>query len=377
LMVRREADLILLATWSLGASALTLAFPSQQAVRIALGLPFLLFGPGYAVLAALYPRRADLAATERLALSLGFSLAVLSVVALGLSYSPFGLRWEPLVASVSLLVLAASALAVLHRHLVPPGERLDISVRLRPRAFAALRRRLLTAGAIALAAATASLAVALLALLPGKRAEGTPHTEFYLLGPGGRAESLPNELALGDAAVLTVGVANREGAAKTYGITVSIDGDRIEETAGVGVGPGQLWQRPIVLAPRRAGEDELVRFDLHMDGGASPYRTLYFRLDVLAPPAPSMPVLAEERKPEPTPSPEATLAPAPIPTPTPAPPQPRVHAVKAGENLTVIAELYSVSLGAVIQANQLENPNLIHPNEQIVIPAQGLAGEDE
>src|SRR3972149_4365252 len=123
-MVRREADLILLATWSLGASALTLAFPSQQAVRIALGLPFLLFGPGYAVLAALYPRRADLAATERPPLSLAFSLAVLSVVALGLSYSPFGLRWEPLVASVSLLVVAASALAVLLRHLVPPGERL-------------------------------------------------------------------------------------------------------------------------------------------------------------------------------------------------------------------------------------------------------------
>src|SRR3989304_6805225 len=126
-MVRREVDLILLATWSLGASAFTLAFPSQQVVRIALGLPFLLFGPGYAVLAAIYPRRADLAATERLALSLGFSLAVLSVVALGLSYSPFGLRWEPLVASVSLLVLAASALAVLHRHLAPPGDRRALS----------------------------------------------------------------------------------------------------------------------------------------------------------------------------------------------------------------------------------------------------------
>ena len=370
-MVRREVDLILLATWSLAASALTLAFPSQQAVRIALGLPFLLFGPGYAVLAAIYPRRTDLAATERLALSLAFSLAVLSVVALGLSYSSFGLRWEPLVASVSLLVLAASALAVLLRHLVPPGERLDISVRLRPRAFAALRRRLLTARAIALAAATASLAVAFLALLPEKSTEGTPHTEFYLLGPGGRAENLPNELTVGDTAVLTVGVANREGAAKTYGITVSIDGDQIEETAGVGVGPGQLWQRPIVLTPRRAGEDELVRFDLHMDGGAGSYRTLYFRLDVLAPPAPSIPVLAEERKPEPT------LAPAPIPTPTPAPPQPSVHAVRAGENLTVIAALYGVSLGAVIQANQLENPNLIHPNELIVIPAQGLAGEGE
>ena len=51
--------------------------------------------------------------------------------------------------------------------------------------------------------------------------------------------------------------------------------------------------------------------------------------------------------------------------------------MRAGENLTVIAKLYSVSLGAVIQANQLENPNLIHPNEQIVIPAQGLAGEGE
>lgn len=372
MMVRREADLILLATWSLGAIVLTLAFPSQQAVRIALGLPFLLFGPGYAVLAALYPRKTDLAAAERLALSLGFSLALLSVTTLGLSYSPFGLRWEPLAVSAGLLALSASALAALHRHLVPPDERLSITVRPRPRTFAALRRSLL-AGAIAFAAATAALTVALLAFPPGERAEGTPHTEFYLLGPSGRAEDLPNELTVGDAAILTIGVTNREGAAKTYGITVAIDGDRTEEMEGVDIGPGQLWQRPIVLTPRRAGDDELVRIDLHMDGDASPYRSLYFRLDVLAPPAASGAALAEEREPGPAPPPEAT----PVPTPTPAPPQPRVHAVRAGENLTVIAGLYSVSLGAVIQANQLEDPNIIHPDERIVIPAQGVAGEGE
>src|SRR3990172_10767712 len=126
MMVRREADLILLATWSLGAIVLTLAFPSQQAVRIALGLPFLLFGPGYALLAALYPRKTDLAAAERLALSLGFSLALLSVTTLGLSYSPFGLRWEPLAVSGGLLALSASALAAPPPPLLPSRENLNI-----------------------------------------------------------------------------------------------------------------------------------------------------------------------------------------------------------------------------------------------------------
>ena len=50
-------------------------FPSS-ALRIVLGLPFVLFLPGYMLIAALFPRKNQLDVIERIALSLGLSIIV-------------------------------------------------------------------------------------------------------------------------------------------------------------------------------------------------------------------------------------------------------------------------------------------------------------
>ena len=46
-------------------------------LRILLGGPFVLFFPGYTMVAALFPGRDDLEGLERLGLSLGLSIAIL------------------------------------------------------------------------------------------------------------------------------------------------------------------------------------------------------------------------------------------------------------------------------------------------------------
>jgi LysM repeat protein len=76
----------------------------------------------------------------------------------------------------------------------------------------------------------------------------------------------------------------------------------------------------------------------------------------------------------PLPSPAAT-APVPAPTPTREPepsPEPEatplVHIVEAGESLSVIAARYGVTLDAIVQLNELRNPNLIVPGQRILIP---------
>ncbi len=53
------------------------------------------------------------------------------------------------------------------------------------------------------------------------------------------------------------------------------------------------------------------------------------------------------------------------------------HIVSSGENLTVISRRYGVPLEAVIQvnANEIPNPDLIHPGQRILIPV--AAGEAE
>ena len=65
-------------------AAFTLVAPlTGLPVRIPLGLLMVLFVPGYALIAALFPRKDDLDGIERLALSFGLSIAVVPLIGWG------------------------------------------------------------------------------------------------------------------------------------------------------------------------------------------------------------------------------------------------------------------------------------------------------
>ncbi|HEX4841651.1 MAG TPA: DUF1616 domain-containing protein, partial [bacterium] len=83
--------------------------------RIVLGLPFVLFFPGYVLIAALYPRRSDLDGVERVALSLGLSLAVVPLIGLVLNYTPWGIHPTPILVGLALFIAVCSAAAVRQR----------------------------------------------------------------------------------------------------------------------------------------------------------------------------------------------------------------------------------------------------------------------
>jgi len=48
-----------------------IAFLPSNVLRIILGLPFILFFPGYTLVAALFPKKADLGGIKRIAISTG------------------------------------------------------------------------------------------------------------------------------------------------------------------------------------------------------------------------------------------------------------------------------------------------------------------
>ncbi len=83
------------------------------AIRWAAGSVFILFTPGFGLVQLLFASRRELDSIERFALSVGLSLALVPLVGLLLNFSPWGIRLEPILLSLSLLVLAfafASAL---------------------------------------------------------------------------------------------------------------------------------------------------------------------------------------------------------------------------------------------------------------------------
>src|SRR3990172_1860204 len=59
---------------------------SETFLRIILGIPMVLFIPGYVLTAALFPRKNDIDGTERVALSFGLSIAVIPLIGLLLNF---------------------------------------------------------------------------------------------------------------------------------------------------------------------------------------------------------------------------------------------------------------------------------------------------
>jgi hypothetical protein len=80
-------------------------------VRYVLGGVFVLFLPGYLLISALYSRAEDMDTLERVALSIGLSLAIVPLIGLVLNYTPWGIRLEPIMVS---LALFSEAMAVVY-----------------------------------------------------------------------------------------------------------------------------------------------------------------------------------------------------------------------------------------------------------------------
>ncbi len=98
------------------ALALYAAEPPLLYLRYVFGIFYVLFLPGYVLVEALYPKGDELTPLERLALSLGLSLALVPLVGLILNYTPFGIRLGPVVASLAALTAGLAIYATYRKY---------------------------------------------------------------------------------------------------------------------------------------------------------------------------------------------------------------------------------------------------------------------
>ena len=118
---KTERDLVVVNLLSASLVAVITFFPDSPA-RIILGLPFILFFPGYVLICALFPEKKDLEIVERLALSLGLSIVVTSLIGLVLNYMPFGIRPYPAISSLFSFTLLVSIVAMYRRSIITPED---------------------------------------------------------------------------------------------------------------------------------------------------------------------------------------------------------------------------------------------------------------
>jgi len=84
--------------------------------RWIVGSVFVLFLPGYVTVQALFAGRKELDDIERFALSVGLSLAITPLMGLLLNYTPWGIRLDPIVLSLSIFTLAMATIGTIRKY---------------------------------------------------------------------------------------------------------------------------------------------------------------------------------------------------------------------------------------------------------------------
>jgi Protein of unknown function (DUF1616) len=84
--------------------------------RVVLGFIFALFLPGYSLLELLFPKDSELGSLERLTLDVGISLAVVPLIGLLLNFTPWGIRFAPIVTSLATFTVIMSFAAAVRQY---------------------------------------------------------------------------------------------------------------------------------------------------------------------------------------------------------------------------------------------------------------------
>ncbi|MGA9141203.1 MAG: DUF1616 domain-containing protein [Methanocella sp.] len=264
-------------------------YVSETPIRSAFGLVMILFIPGYSLIAALFPRKKDLDGIERIALSFGLSIAVTPLIGLGLNYTPWGIRLDPIVVCLTAFTVICVLVANKRRHSVPVEDRFHIDF---GKIFSDAKKEVLPESdnrldriltVVLICAIVMSLLVLAYVVVVPK--QGEKFTEFYILGPDGKAENYPTMFAIGDQQPVIAGVANHEYRDVTYDLIVTLnDSSTITEIYSdrFTLANNQTWEKTVSIKPDRTGSKMKLEFDLYADGNmTAPYREVHLWVDVV------------------------------------------------------------------------------------------------
>ena len=299
-------------------------------LRVALGLPFVLFVPGYAFIAALFPERgtssgahgapatdgdapsadgdeSGIDGIERVALSFGTSIAIAPLIGLALNFTPWGIRLVPILAALGGFTVVAAAVAARRRRALSPEERFRVpygrwigtarAELFEPSSRTDLALNVVLVLSVLLAFSSVAYAVAV-------PKSGESFSEFYLLteNESGQlvADGYPTEFTAGEERSLVVGIGNQEHEPVDYTVVTSIQRVEVQNNTSRVLESNELrrfeaslehnetWREPHTVAPEMTGERLRLTYLLYRgDPPANPttgnaYRELHLWVNVTA-----------------------------------------------------------------------------------------------
>jgi len=233
---RIPVDIVACELWLVGTLlSVYLPYMSESPARIVFGVPMLLFIPGYALVAVLFPATRNDDGIERVALSFGLSLAIAPLIGYGLNYTPWGIRLTPIMICLSLLTIILCLAAQYRRTQLPPEERFTVSFGALYRALSDeyLPERELTSTDRALSLLLIAVIIAVVAttcFMFTVPKEGEAFTDFLILGADQKMADYPTHLHVGENSSLFIEISNHEYRTINYTIETYLMNLTLDET---------------------------------------------------------------------------------------------------------------------------------------------------
>jgi len=275
--IRNQSDLILLNIITILLIIVIAVFPSNV-LRIILGLPFILFIPGYTLMTALFPRKGQLDNIERAAISSLASVIMVVFSGLALNFTPWGIMLYPILIILTAIILFTSVITWYRRRRKVYSDETAVSIKF---SLAFWRRKSLPDKILlSILALTVLGTIGILSYTSVVPRTGEKFTEFYIVGADDRDESYPDELIPGEEATVIIGIVNQEHRTLSYRVEVRINGLKHTEVGPLVLSHATKREEMISFRPGTVGDNQKVEFLLFQQGESDTYRSLYLLINV-------------------------------------------------------------------------------------------------
>ena len=261
---------------------LSVVFIPSTVARVILGLPFLLFFPGYTLVAALFVKKEGMDNIERVALSCGMSIAITALIGFGLNYTPWGIRLEPVLYSITSFIFVTSAIALIRRARILKINKVTTGLNLSLPGWggSTFNKSLSIILVIAIFGALGTLGYTIFEPKIGEK-----FTEFYILGINSKGQYYPTEYVMNNGqitqviygngivdaingfGIVTLGIVNQEQQAAVYWVKMTINGEPVNINFGgiisnvlgpIELQQGERWEQKIGITPQQTGDNQEV-----------------------------------------------------------------------------------------------------------------------
>lgn len=277
-------DLSIIFFWSI----LTLIFIfipilNQSFIRSILGIPTVLFIPGYVSIRALFPKKDDLEIIERISLSFALSIVVVSLSGMVLNFT-FGIMLIPIIIALCTYIIVLGFISEYRMMMTDENERFTINLDILSYFINAERRcqdrpsKILTIILIF----SIIIAIGMLVYVITIPKIGERFTEFYILNSSSeKADVYPNNLKFNSPTNILVGVSNHEYSVVNYTVKINLD-KNILNSEQLNLNNNETWQKNITILPNKIGKDMRLEFLLYKENNFTiPYRELHLWINII------------------------------------------------------------------------------------------------